>query len=45
MKKKNVSQANTLVGRNESDWSSFPGQFTGKLRRGGGGGGGVRSAS
>ena len=25
MKKKNVSQANTLLGRNESDWSSFPG--------------------
>ena len=28
------------MGRNESDWSSFSGRFTGKLRRGGGGGGG-----
>ena len=33
MKKKSVSQANSLMVRNESDW------FTGKLRRGGGGGG------
>ena len=35
MEKKNVSQANTLVRRNESDWSSFPGRFTGMLRAGG----------
>ena len=27
MKKKNVSQANTLEGRNDSDWSSFLGGF------------------
>ena len=40
VKKKNVSQANTLVGRNESDLSSFPGRFTGKLRGEGEGEGG-----
>ena len=28
VKKKNVSQANTLVGKNKTDWSSFPGWFT-----------------
>ena len=43
MEKKNVPQADTLVGRNESDWSTFPGWFSGTLR-GGEGRGTFRSA-
>ena len=30
MKKNNVSQANTLVGKNKSDWSISSGWFTGQ---------------